>query len=198
MNLANANAALFAAIALAQGEVENATKNSANAAFRKDGKPTYADLAEVLNTVRPVFSRHGLAIIQSTESDGNTVSVTTTLAHKEGGYVSSTASCIPAKWDGQGVGAATTYLRRYSLAAMACIAQADDDGNAASHNRQPPRKVEPPSETLAAVLNGIAAAQTLDELNAIKPTIRTLDKAEQDRAFQAGTARKAAIVGGAA
>jgi hypothetical protein len=37
--------------------------------------------------------------------------------------------------DGQGVGAATTYLRRYSLAAVCGVAQEDDDGQSAAHNR---------------------------------------------------------------
>ena len=54
-------AELAAALALAQGEVENAHKNSANPHFRSK----YADLAEIINTVRPVFAKHGLAIVQS-------------------------------------------------------------------------------------------------------------------------------------
>lgn len=124
---------LFAALAAAQGEVENASKSSNNPHFRSK----YADLAEVLNTVRPVFAAHGLSIMQSTAFNGSFVSVTTLIGHKGGGLIYSTASCVPAKTDAQGVGAATTYLRRYSLAAMAGIAQEDDDGNAAAHNRKP-------------------------------------------------------------
>lgn len=124
---------LFAALAAAQGEVENASKSSNNPHFRSK----YADLAEVLNTVRPVFAAHGLSIMQSTAFNGAFVSVTTLIGHKDGGLIYSTASCVPAKTDAQGVGAATTYLRRYSLAAMAGIAQEDDDGNAAAHNRKP-------------------------------------------------------------
>ena len=141
MNLDHSNAALFAALALAQGEIENATKASTNPHF----KSRYADLAEVLNTVRPVLSKHGLAIVQSTESNGEMVSVTTAIVHKEGGHISSTASCVPAKWDGQGVGAATTYLRRYGLAAMCAIAQEDDDGQSAAHNRPIQKPAGPPS-----------------------------------------------------
>jgi hypothetical protein len=133
MELSNANAPLFAALAAAQLEVENAIKGNVNPHF----KSRYADLAEVLNTVRPVFARHGLSILQSTAFDGNNVSVTTTLAHAEGGWVSSCASCVPARVDAQGIGAATTYLRRYALAAMAGVAQEDDDGNAASHQQRP-------------------------------------------------------------
>lgn len=133
MNTEHANPELFAALAVAQGEIENATKSSSNPHF----KSKYADLAEVLNTVRPPFSKNGLSLIQSSEFDGALVSVMTLLAHKAGGYLTTRASCVPAKTDAQGIGAATTYLRRYSAAAVAGIAQEDDDGNAAAHNRQP-------------------------------------------------------------
>lgn len=133
MDTSKANPELFAAISVAQGKIENATKNAQNPHFRSN----YADLAEVLNTVRPVFSEEGLSIIQSTEFDGELVSVSTVIAHKSGGYVTSRASCKPAKTDAQGVGAATTYLRRYSAAAIAGIAQEDDDGNSAAHSGKP-------------------------------------------------------------
>ena len=78
---------LFAALALAQGEIENASKNAANPHFRS----RYADLAEVLNTVRPVFSKNGLAMVQSTEFNGSLVAVVTVIAHKGGGHISSSA-----------------------------------------------------------------------------------------------------------
>lgn len=124
---------LFAALAAAQGEIENASKNAANPHFRSK----YADLAEVLNTIRPVFSKHGLSLIQSPAYDGELAHVTTVLAHAGGGYIMTTASCVPAKSDAQGIGSATTYLRRYSAAAVAGIAQEDDDGNSAAHNDKP-------------------------------------------------------------
>jgi hypothetical protein len=133
MDTTNANPALFAALSAAQGEIENAAKNAANPHF----KSKYADLAEVLNTVRPVFARHGLSLTQSTEFDGSLVSVVSLVAHKDGGYLTATASCVPAKTDAQGIGSATTYLRRYSAAAVAGIAQEDDDGQAAAHNGRP-------------------------------------------------------------
>lgn len=133
MNTEHATPSLFAALASAQAEIENAAKNAANPHYRSK----YADLAEVLNTVRPTFAKHGLSIVQSTGFDGQMVSVTTLVGHKDGGYITSVASCVPAKTDAQGVGSATTYLRRYSLAAMAGIAQEDDDGNAAAHDRKP-------------------------------------------------------------
>lgn len=131
MNLEHSNPELFAALAKMQGEVENATKSSTNPHFRSK----YADLAEVLNTVRPVLAANGLSVIQSPSFDGAVCHVTTTIAHSSGGHISGTISCIPAKQDGQGIGAATTYLRRYSLAALCGVAQEDDDGNAAAHNK---------------------------------------------------------------
>jgi hypothetical protein len=121
------------AISKAQQEVDNASKSSTNPHF----KSKYADLAEVINTVRLVFNLKGVGIIQSTGFDGAMVNVTTVFTHIQGGYITSIASCVPSKTDAQGIGAATTYLRRYSLAAMAGIAQEDDDGNAAAHNTPP-------------------------------------------------------------
>lgn len=135
MNLEKSTPELFAAIAKAQAEVENATKNAQNPHF----KSRYADLAEVLNTVRPVFAAHGLSLNQSTEYDGQLVKVTTCVGHAGGGYITSTAACVPGKADAQGIGSASTYLRRYSLAAMTGVAQEDDDGNAASSRPAPLR-----------------------------------------------------------
>lgn len=132
-NLDNATPELFSALAQAQAKIENASKNASNPHFRSK----YADLAEVLSTIREVFPENGLSLIQSPSFDGSVVSVTSILAHSGGGYLTSTLSCVPAKTDAQGVGAATTYLRRYGGAAIAGIAQEDDDGNAAAHNRKP-------------------------------------------------------------
>jgi len=181
MNLDHSNAALFAALALAQSEVENATKGSVNPHF----KSRYADLAEVLNTVRPVYSRHGIAIVQSTGFSDGLVSVTTALVHKEGGYVTSVASCTPAKVDAQGVGAATTYLRRYSLAAATGVAQEDDDGQSAAHNR--PAVVTKPSNALLDLL-----AATEDATN--EEVLRNLYKATENLVeHEKAEARKAIV-----
>jgi hypothetical protein len=128
MNLEHATAELFTALAKSQNEVENASKASINPHF----KSRYADLAEVLNCIRPVYSANGLSIIQETSFDGSMVSVTTALCHNTGGYITMKASCVPAKSDAQGVGSSTTYLRRYSLAGLG-IAQEDDDGQSAAH-----------------------------------------------------------------
>lgn len=154
MNLEHATGDLFAAIAKAQAEVENATKNAQNPHF----KSRYADLAEVLNTVRPVFAAHGLSLNQSTEYDGQLVKVTTCVGHAGGGYITSTAACVPGKSDAQGIGSASTYLRRYSLAAMTGVAQEDDDGNAASNRPAPSR----PAPVSTAVISADDLAELRD------------------------------------
>lgn len=127
MNKSESIAALTAALAIAQSKIENATKNSKNDHF----KNRYADLAEVLNTARPVFADNGLSIMQFPSYAEGICHVETVLTHKSGEWVSGTASCRVTKDDAQGVGSAITYLRRYSLAAVAGIAQEDDDAEGA-------------------------------------------------------------------
>jgi len=121
-------AALAASLSKAQGEMENAGKNSVNPHF----KSKYADLAEILNTVRPVLSKFGLAVTQFPAFEGNMASVETILTHESGEWMSGICSAPVQKSDPQGVGSALTYLRRYSLAAVCGLAQEDDDANASS------------------------------------------------------------------
>lgn len=135
-------AALAKAIALSQLHVENALKSSTNPHF----KSKYADLAEILNTVRPVFSANSIAIVQTPTFESGVASVETMLCHESGEFISSVCSSPVSKQDAQGIGSAITYLRRYSLAAMCGIAQEDDDGQNAvaqpqQRQAQPERKL---------------------------------------------------------
>jgi len=124
---------LAKALSAFQGEVENASKSASNPFF----KSKYADLAEVLNTVRPLMSKHGLALAQFPSYEGNSeqgiVSVETVLMHSSGQWMSCvTSSPVKGKVDSQVIGSATTYCRRYPAASILGIAQEDDDGNASS------------------------------------------------------------------
>lgn len=144
MNKSDSIKELATALAKAQGEIENATKATANAFF----KSKYADLAECLNTVRPVFAKHGLSLSQFPSFECGVASVESILMHSSGEWLSNIASAPVSKQDAQGVGSATTYLRRYSLAAIAGIAQEDDDANSAVGHK--------PSATSKPVQNGSA------------------------------------------
>jgi len=127
MNKSESIAEIATALAKAQAEISNASKNAKNPHF----KSVYADLAEILNTVRPVFSLHDIAVIQAPQYENGAVTVETMLTHKSGEWISSSVSAPVSKQDAQGVGSAITYCRRYGLAAMAGIAQEDDDANGA-------------------------------------------------------------------
>ena len=185
---------LATALAAAQLEIENASKNSRNDHF----KNRYADLAEVLNTARPVLAKHGLSVAQFPSLEGNVVSVETILMHTSGEWISNVASAPLSKPDAQGVGSATTYLRRYSLAALAGIAQEDDDGNGAMHQ---PRSANHPEqdEAFAAFEAAHLPAMREAAMNgsaALAEAFGKLPKGPQKTAFW--TAHQAALKAAAA
>ena len=122
---------ISAALAKALPEIQNATKDATNPHFRSD----YATLQAVLATTKPVLADHGLVAIQGPGWDGQHCILTTRILHESGEWIETVAGTPVSKQDPQGVGSAITYLRRYSLAAMAGIGQEDDDGNAASERR---------------------------------------------------------------
>jgi hypothetical protein len=119
---------LASALAIAQGKITGALKDSANPFF----KSKYADLASVWDACRGPLSENGIAVIQTTEIDEQGVTIVTTLAHKSGQWVRGKLRMIPKDASPQGFGSAITYGRRYGLAAVVGVAQVDDDGNAAS------------------------------------------------------------------
>ncbi|WP_434134402.1 ERF family protein [Pseudomonas luteola] len=133
MKMSETIADLAKALAAAQAEIENASKASVNPHF----KNRYADLAEILNTSRPVLSKHGLSIVQMPFFSEGKVGVETVLMHESGQWIANELLGPCVKQDPQGVGSAITYYRRYSLAAFAGIAQEDDDANTASGKGQP-------------------------------------------------------------
>jgi hypothetical protein len=122
------------ALAKAQGEIQNVVKDAKNPHFKSD----YATLDAVTDAVRPVFAKHGLAVMQMPSYEDGSVSVETLITHTSGQWIRGTSIAPIQKADPQGVGSATTYLRRYSLAAIAAIAQTDDDGYAASQGNGKP------------------------------------------------------------
>lgn len=133
MDKSNSIKELATALAKAQAEVGNAKKDSDNPFF----KSKYADLATIMDVVRPVFTKNGLSFVQMPGHDGEMLTVTTMLLHSSGEYISEVAKVRPVKPDPQAAGSAITYLRRYALAAFAGVAQEDDDGNAASKSDKP-------------------------------------------------------------
>jgi hypothetical protein len=118
------------ALAAAQGEMKNAFLNKVNPHF----KSKYADLAGIRDAVTPALSKHGIAVVQGTEMDGERLVVTTRLVHASGQWFESR---FPIAIDKpQAMGSSYTYAKRYSLAAICNIAaDEDDDANAASDSK---------------------------------------------------------------
>ena len=120
---------LAAALSKAQGQIEGAKKDSENPHFRSK----YADLASVWEACREALSASGLAVVQSPGpvADGR-MEMTTQLVHSSGQWMRGTLTIPLGKVDAQAYGSATTYARRYALAAFVGVAPEDDDGNAAA------------------------------------------------------------------
>lgn len=137
---------LAKALAKAQGEINNAIKNSANPHF----KSRYADLAAIWDVIREPISKHGLSVLQTinvemTDKTSAIVTVNTLLLHESGQWIRDSLPLPITKVDPQAIGSASTYGRRYSLQAIAGVAGEDDDGNAASG-----KGAAPPVLTLSA------------------------------------------------
>lgn len=124
---------LACALNKAQGEMQKAHKKSENPYFNS----SYANLSEVLTCVKEAFTSNGLSFTQMPSFDSGIAYVETLIMHNSGEWISSIAGSPLSKQNPQGIGDATTYLRRYSLAAVAGLAQQDDDGNSNSSNDEP-------------------------------------------------------------
>lgn len=121
---------LAKALAKVQASLTPVRRGSTNTYFHS----TYADLSSVWESCREILAKNGLCVIQGNSvGEANTLIVETILIHESGQWVQSDL-CLPlSKSDPQGVGSAMTYGRRYGLAAIVgIVADADDDGNAAS------------------------------------------------------------------
>ncbi len=138
-------AELAAALAVAQGLIEGAAKDSSNPFF----KSSYADLASVWDAIRAPLSTLGLSIVQMPSAEGPKVTITTLLMHKSGQWISSDLT-LTAKEDApQAIGSAITYARRYALQSVAGVAPEDDDGERAQGRQTPTQKrgTPPPNDT---------------------------------------------------
>jgi len=148
---------LAAALCKAQAAMPAAEKNSENAGFKRNGKPSrYADLGAVHDALRVVLSENGLCVAQTGAalSDGR-MAVETTLMHSSGQWIRGCLPMTPIKdATPHAIGGAVTYGRRYGLCAMVgLVADDDDDGNTASgktHAKPQAAKPKPKAEGLGA------------------------------------------------
>ena len=151
-----------AAIVAAYAELGHVNKD------REGHYGSYATLTNVLDTVKPVLAKHGLAVMQyPIESDPGSVTIVTMLVHESGDTFSDGGLRMPAPNDPQKVGGVVSYLRRYSLLTVLNLGTDDDDGQAASDAIRKENEPHPNSERVKDVVAALKALSS-DEKEAIK------------------------------
>jgi len=127
MNQSESINKLAPALVAAQAEIGGAVKGSENPFF----KSQYADLNTVILALKPIFVKHGFAVIQLPVSDGNGVGVSTRVQHESGEFIEESFTLPLAKGDPQTAGSAITYAKRYALKALGLMPDLDDDAEGA-------------------------------------------------------------------
>ena len=122
---------LLQSLVEAQAEFETLPKDKAGYGYN------YTDLDTVISYIRPILKKHGLGFIQMLSTlEGNQPAITTRLIHSSGEWIEDTTPLPPvqlAKGNAaQNLGAAITYMKRYTLCAMLGISSDEDvDGKPA-------------------------------------------------------------------
>jgi len=129
---------VFAAFVAAQGDFRHVVEDSSvpvatdKETRRVTATAKFATLPAVLEHVRPILNKHGLAVTQPIVPAQGGVRVRTRVVHASGQWFMDDGIFIPAaKADPQGHGSALSYARRYSILSALGIATSDDDGAAA-------------------------------------------------------------------
>jgi hypothetical protein len=134
---------LWAAFAAAQAEFGPIIKGT------KGARGNYAPLDTVLETVRPILNKNGLALTQATFVAEGTLYVRSSVVHVATGEMHCAEYPAGAlTLQHQQLGAGVTYARRYSLLSILGVfpENEDDDGEkagaagGASHASPPPRQ----------------------------------------------------------
>lgn len=190
--------ALAKALSSAQGELQDAKKDSVNPHF----KNRFASLSSVRQAITPVFAKCGLAVVQLNEPHGKEgVCVVTLLLHESGEWIRSRLYVPVSKADPQGFGSAISYARRYALAAIANISSDDDDD--AEHASKPttaPKPASAPSPKapsgvdVESLVKALAEAKDANELaKAILAVGRAKDKMSKEEVARCVAARDARV-----
>lgn len=192
---------LAEALAKAQAQMESASKDRTNPAF----KSKYADLTSVWEACRSALTSNGLAVAQiMVAAPEGHVAVETRLLHSSGESLSSTCTLPATKKDAQGYGSAITYARRYGLSAMVgVVADDDDDGNAATgagrrdstpaHQHQAKPQGDAVEREKAALRALFATTATVADLDALWDRVKKLPSTDIAEITPDFVARKKAL-----
>lgn len=150
---------LYSALIEAQKELQNPPKDTQGYGYK------YTDLATLINEVKPVLSKHGLAVVQMLV-DGKLM---TRLIHSSGEHIES--GCDLLKLTGgkmnelQAMGASITYMRRYAISALLCIASEDDTDGAPAKTVEVPQPIAANNHAVPYAMDVINNAATIEQLD---------------------------------
>lgn len=121
---------ISSALVKAQAEMPKIKFDKVNP-FLKNG---YATLGAVIDTVKPVLDKHGLAVMQFPMSQEGRIGVRSVLIHESGEFFEDVIVLVPENAKGlsvnQSAGVTISYLRRYSLVSiLGLYAEEDTDGD---------------------------------------------------------------------
>ena len=146
MNRSETIANLAMSLSKFQGEMTNPKNTAKNPQFNSK----YAPLQDILALARPLLSKQGLSLIQSTTGDLENVTISTMLIHESGEFLETDPFILKgeqtARGGGkvvnvQGAGSMITYIRRYQVSAMLGVASEDDDDGAHSVGYKPVEQI---------------------------------------------------------
>lgn len=157
---------LAAALLAFQNDAPALQRDALNPHFHSQ----YLSLEALMEQVLPALNRHGLVLMHFPTTLAGAPALRSLLLHAESGeFCEDTMLLSVAKAnDPQAQGSAITYARRYAaMAILGLVADADDDGNAASAPPRRPRARGPKLITqeqrdqlgAAAVARGMSAAR---------------------------------------
>jgi hypothetical protein len=172
------------ALVALQADCPAVRKESSNPHF----KSKYASLDAILDVVKPVANKHGIAIIQGdpeADTEGR-LSVGTRLLHNSGQWVENAFTMPVERQNPQGIGSAITYGRRYSLGAILAIAT-DDDDDANAGSQKPAAKAATPATKPAAKAAVVDAPSRNGQFKAALDKALDYAKCSTDAATEATT-----------
>lgn len=158
---------LFAAVLKAQGDFETLPKDKQGYGYK------YTDLDTVISYLRPILKSNGIGFMQTLTTIEGKSGLTTKLFNAEGEWIEDTTFLPEVQLKGtnpaQNMGAAITYMKRYSLCAILGISS-DEDIDAVVENK-PASK---PQDALNFKLKG--GKDTPEEHEKILALLDTKDK----------------------
>lgn len=180
MNISEGKGDLFAAISNAQAEFSTVAKNATNPHF----KSKFAPLDTIIEMIRPILPKHGLAVMQFTDIAEAGIVVETVITHSSGQYISGALAMPVVKQDPQGYGSALTYGRRYALAAaLGIVSDEDVEGNATDKQKDSAKKPEKISIDQAIVLRDLLSQgrQFTEKIFCAQAKVSRLEDLSADR-----------------